>query len=144
MDNIAPPFGGDFTVRTSRAETGCVHSDNRSGKPCKPPLTATRLPDQVRERIRHLHYSLRTEQAYVRRIRQFIRRMRSPACCRHPPESSAGCPVCCAGRACCVPEGLRPRVKDLDFERGLVVVRECKGGKDRAWNVKGTSLSVCA
>ena len=30
-----------------------------------PALRATRLLDQVRERIRYKHYSLRTEQAYV-------------------------------------------------------------------------------
>ena len=35
-------------------------------KPAAPPvLRATRLLDQVRERIRYKHYSLRTEQAYV-------------------------------------------------------------------------------
>jgi integron integrase len=28
-------------------------------------------------------------------------------------------------------EGLRLRVKDVDFERGLIIVREAKGGKDR-------------
>jgi integrase len=59
-----------------------VHSNNRSAKPCKPPLTATRLLDQVRGRIRYLHYSLRTEQAYVRWIRQFIR----STGLRHPRE----------------------------------------------------------
>jgi integron integrase len=38
-----------------------------------PPLQASRLLDQVRERVRYLHYSLRTEQAYVFWIRAFIR-----------------------------------------------------------------------
>ena len=38
-----------------------------------PPLRATRLLDQVRERIRYLHYSRRTEKAYVHWIRGFIR-----------------------------------------------------------------------
>jgi site-specific recombinase XerD len=28
-------------------------------------------------------------------------------------------------------EGLRLRVKDVDFDRQVVVVREAKGGKDR-------------
>ena len=32
-----------------------------------------RLLDQVRERIRYLHYSLRTEQAYVHWVRAFVR-----------------------------------------------------------------------
>jgi site-specific recombinase XerD len=39
----------------------------------KPALQSTRLLDQVRERIRYLHYSLRTEQAVVLWIRAFIR-----------------------------------------------------------------------
>ncbi|MEG0923229.1 MAG: hypothetical protein RSG22_17710, partial [Comamonas sp.] len=39
---------------------------NSAMKPAAPPvLRATRLLDQVRERIRYKHYSLRTEQAYV-------------------------------------------------------------------------------
>ena len=39
----------------------------------RPPLQATRLLDQLRERLRYLHYSLRTEQAYVHWARAFIR-----------------------------------------------------------------------
>jgi integron integrase len=39
----------------------------------KPPLRAARLLDQLRERIRYCHYSLRTEQAYVFWVRHFIR-----------------------------------------------------------------------
>ena len=38
-----------------------------------PPLKAPRLLDQVRERIRMMHYSLRTEQAYVHWCRALIR-----------------------------------------------------------------------
>lgn len=38
-----------------------------------PPLRAPRLLDQVRERIRYLHYSRRTEKAYVHWSRAFIR-----------------------------------------------------------------------
>lgn len=37
-----------------------------------PPLTATRLLDQVRERVRYMHYSLRTEQAYVYWVKAFV------------------------------------------------------------------------
>src|SRR5436190_18461742 len=50
-----------------------MHSYNKAAKPCRPPLASIRLLDQVRERIRYLHYSLRTEQAYVRRVRLFVR-----------------------------------------------------------------------
>ncbi len=38
-----------------------------------PPLQSGRLLDQLRERIRYLHYSLRTEQAYVHWVRAFVR-----------------------------------------------------------------------
>ena len=38
-----------------------------------PPLQAVKLLDQLRERIRYLHYSRRTEEAYVHWVRAFIR-----------------------------------------------------------------------
>ena len=38
-----------------------------------PPLHSTRLLDQLRERIRYMHYSLSTEQVYVYWVRFFIR-----------------------------------------------------------------------
>ncbi|RYD62281.1 MAG: integrase, partial [Verrucomicrobiaceae bacterium] len=38
-----------------------------------PPLQSPRLLDQVRERIRLLHYSRRTEEAYVYWVRAFVR-----------------------------------------------------------------------
>jgi integron integrase len=47
-----------------------------------PPLRSVRLLDQVRERIRYLHYSIRTEQVYVYWIKGFIRFHG----CRHPSE----------------------------------------------------------
>ena len=38
-----------------------------------PALRVTRLLDQVRERIRYKHYSLRTEQAYVQWVKVFVK-----------------------------------------------------------------------
>ena len=38
-----------------------------------PPLRSVKVLDQLRERIRYLHYSLPTEQAYVHWVRAFIR-----------------------------------------------------------------------
>ncbi len=38
-----------------------------------PALRSERLLDQVRERMRYLHYSIRTEQAYVHWVRAFVR-----------------------------------------------------------------------
>ena len=43
-------------------------------KPIAPPvLRATRLLDQVRERIRYKHYSPRADQAYVQWVRMFVK-----------------------------------------------------------------------
>lgn len=54
--------------------------------PQLPALQAPRLLDQVRERVRYLHYSIRTEQAYVHWVRAFVRfhRMRHPREMGHP------------------------------------------------------------
>src|SRR5688572_30852354 len=51
----------------------------------RPALRSIRLLDQVRERIRYCHYSLRTEQAYVFWVRRFIRFHRL----RHPRQMGA-------------------------------------------------------
>ncbi|EPU0874018.1 phage integrase N-terminal SAM-like domain-containing protein, partial [Escherichia coli] len=37
-----------------------------------PPLRSVKVLDQLRERIRYLHYSLRTEQAYVHWVRALL------------------------------------------------------------------------
>ncbi len=50
-----------------------MNSTQLAPSDCKSPLRSTRLLDQVRERIRYLHYSLRTEQAYLLWIKTFIR-----------------------------------------------------------------------
>lgn len=38
-----------------------------------PPLRSVKVLDQLRERVRYLHYSIRTEQAYVHWVRAYIR-----------------------------------------------------------------------
>ena len=38
-----------------------------------PPLKAVKVLDRLRERVRYLHYSIRTEEAYVYWVRAFIR-----------------------------------------------------------------------
>jgi integron integrase len=45
----------------------------QSARPAPPPLRSTRLLDELRERVRYCHYSLRTEQAYVYWVRWFVR-----------------------------------------------------------------------
>src|SRR4051812_21381743 len=51
-----------------------------------PPLRASRLLDQVRERVRYLHYIIRTDEAYVHWARAFVR---FHGCARHPAEMDA-------------------------------------------------------
>lgn len=53
------------------------------------PLVSKRLLDQVRERIRYLHYSLQTEKAYVYWVRFFVRWSGAGGNMRHPRELGA-------------------------------------------------------
>lgn len=171
--------------------------------PALPSLSAPRLLDQVRERIRFLHYSRRTEDAYVHWIRAFVRHqgLRHPrdlggpeveafltwlACERgvapatHKqalsallflygkvlglklpwmseigrPRTQRRLPVVMSreelaavfgrleppwalfarllyGTGMRLSEGLRLRVKDVDFAHRAIIVREGKGAKDR-------------
>lgn len=56
-------------------------------KPGAPLLTPTRLIDQVSERIRYLHYSLKTEKSYLYWVRFFIRwSATQPGGMRHPRD----------------------------------------------------------
>ena len=70
----------------------CVNSDirpyvvhKRQSTGALPPLQSTRILEQVRERIRYLHYSIRTEESYLYWIRNFIRW----SGVRHPREMGA-------------------------------------------------------
>lgn len=169
-----------------------------------PVLQSPRLLDQLRERIRYLHYSLRTEEAYVYWVRMYIRFHQR----RHPaemgkaeieaflsflvnkrnvsasthrqalssilflyskvlgvdlpwldeigrPRQAKRLPVVLNpdevkgilqqmsgeyllvaqllyGTGMRILEALRLRVKDIDFDRRTIVIREAKGNKDRA------------
>lgn len=176
----------------------------KSSSPPLPPLKSVKVLDQLRERIRYLHYSIRTEEAYVHWVRTFIRfhglrhpatmggaevegflrwlaNGRSVAASTHKQALSAllffyrkvlgadlpwmteiGVPrvrrrlpvvlspeevarILCLldgehrlfaqvlyGTGMRINEGLQLRVKDVDFDRGTIIVREGKGGKDRA------------
>jgi integron integrase len=150
--------------------------------PTPPPPAAPRLLQHVREQARYLHYSQRTEKAYVYWIRFYIRwsgmkhprdmgsaqalsailflyrqvlgldlpwmadlqrpgsRRRIPAVLT-PAQVHAllsameGLPALVAavlyGTGMRLMEALRLRVKDVDFARGVIIVREAKGNKDR-------------
>jgi integron integrase len=180
-----------------------MYSINTNDKPRKPVLSSTRLLDQVRERLRYMHYSLRTEKNYVYWIRWYIRwhglrhpkemggkeveaflsmlanvRHVSPSTHRQAlsallflykevldlelpwlqdigrPVQTKRIPVVLTadevrqilslmdgvtgllarlvyGTGLRLREALSLRVKDLDFERRVVIVREGKGDKDR-------------
>ncbi len=175
----------------------------------RPALRSTRLLDQLRERIRYMHYSLRTEESYVQWVRRFIRHHNL----RHPREMGAAdvqaylsslvatrqvsasthkqalcallflyrevlnidlpwmqdmarprtrirVPVVLSreevarllaavdgryrliarllyGAGLRLLEGLRLRIKDVDFDRSVIVVREGKGAKDRVVMLPG-------
>lgn len=184
-----------------------MNSHNSSAKVRKlsprPPLQATRLLAQLRERLRYLHYSLRTEQAYVSWVRHFVhfhslrhpremgqaeveafltmlaterkvsvsthrqalsallflykevlgeslpwldeigrptRKPRIPTVLTHVEierilgfmQGEMGLLArLLYGTGMRLLEGLSLRVKDIDFDRGAIVIREGKGGKDR-------------
>lgn len=46
---------------------------NKIPKASRPPFRATKLVDQLRERIRYLHYSINTGKTYVYWVRMFVR-----------------------------------------------------------------------
>ena len=172
-----------------------------------PPLQSVRVLDQLRERIRYMHYNLSTEQVYVYWVRFFIRWSARGGGMRHPREMGAadveafltmlatqrkvsasthnqalsailflyrellgvalpwldnvnrptqkrripsvltkdevaGLLAHIDGPAALVArllygtgmrlmEGMRLRIKDVDFDRHVIIVRDAKGGKDR-------------
>lgn len=55
-------------------------------KPGSIPLKSVRLLDQVRERIRYLHYSLSTEKVYLYWVKFFVRWHGRNGVMRHPRE----------------------------------------------------------
>ena len=62
---------------------------NQPMKPGTPPLKSTRLLDQMRERIRYMHYSLSTENVYLYWVRFFIRWHGREGQMQHPRDIGA-------------------------------------------------------
>ena len=58
-------------------------------KPRSPPLQSIRLLDQVRERIRYLHYSLSTEKVYLYWVQFFVRWHGRDGAKKHPRDMGA-------------------------------------------------------
>jgi site-specific recombinase XerD len=131
-----------------------------SMKPGTPPLQSTRLLDQLRERIRYMHYSRSTEKVYLYWVRFFIRWHGRNGQMKHPrtmgaPEIEAFLTMLATERKVSTSthnqalsallflyrevlnmdlpwmEGIRLRVKDVDFDHHVIIVREAKGNKDR-------------
>ena len=176
-------------------------------KPRNPPLQSFRLLDQVRERVRYLHYSLSTEKTYLYWVRFYVRWHGRNGTMTHPRDMGAkqveafltmlaterkvsasthnqalsallflyrevleedlpwltdinrptqvrripsvltkdevagllammeGVTALLArllyGTGMRLMEGMRLRVKDVDFDRHVIIVREAKGNKDR-------------
>ncbi len=176
-------------------------------KPRNPPLQSFRLLDQVRERIRYLHYSLSTEKTYLYWVRFYVRWHGRSGKMTHPRDMGSkqveafltmlanerkvsasthnqalsallflyrevleedlpwltdisrpaqvgripsvltkdevagllaamdGVTALLArllyGTGMRLMEGMRLRVKDVDFDRHVIIVREAKGNKDR-------------
>jgi integron integrase len=176
-------------------------------KPGTPPLQSTRLLDQLRERIRYMHYSLSTEKVYLYWVRFFIHWHGRGGQMRHPrimgareieafltmlaterkvststhnqalsallflyrevlnldlpwmdginrPAAKQRIPSVLTkdevagllaqmegvtallarllyGTGMRLMEGIRLRIKDVDFDRHVIIVREAKGNKDR-------------
>jgi integron integrase len=175
----------------------------KSGVQELPPLRSAKVLDQLRERVRYLHYSIRTEEVYVYWVRLFIRfhgrrhpatlggtdveaflswlaSSRQVAVSTHKqalsalvffyskvlgidlpwmteigrPRTKRRLPVVLSreevakilslldgehrlfaellyGTGMRISEGLQLRIKDVDFDRSAIVVREGKGSKDR-------------
>ena len=203
LDPIDLSRWADLQDLGTALDTVCMNSISSHPKPPRPALQSSRLFDQVRERIRYLHYSLRTEEAYLHWIRNYIRfherrhprelgsehveqflnalvnerkvatathkqalcallflyrevldqdmpwmtQMRRPSVHKRIPtvlttdevqrvlDHMEGQTSLVArllyGTGMRLMEGLRLRVKDLDFDRKVIVVRHGKGGKDR-------------
>ncbi len=172
-------------------------------KPGNPPLQSVRLLDQLRERIRYLHYSLSTEKLYLYWVRFFVRwhglkhprdmgakevedfltmlaterkvsasthnqalsallflyrevlgvnlpwldNINRPTRARRIPsvltkDEVGGLLAILEGETALLArllygtgmrlmEGMRLRIKDVDFDRHVIIVREAKGNKDR-------------
>lgn len=102
-------------------------------------MSSPKLLEQYRERLRVKHYSLRTEDAYLHWVRRFIYfHAKRPA--RVPVVLTEGEVRALLGQldgtrwlatSLLYATGMRLRVKDVDFERREITVRDGKGGRDR-------------
>jgi integron integrase len=74
-----------FSSTHKTSAVGSTFANKRQSSNAYPPLQSVRILEQVRERVRYLHYSMRTEEAYLYWIRFFIRWSGM----RHPQDMGA-------------------------------------------------------
>ena len=74
-----------FSSTHKTSVVGSAFANKRQSTHAFPPLQSAKILEQVRERVRYLHYSMRTEEAYLYWIRFFIRWSGT----RHPKEMGA-------------------------------------------------------
>ena len=70
---MSKPSSSSSIPVASGAGRGSLRPPVAASSPVVPPLKSVKLLDRVRECVRLLHYSLRTEEAYVHWCRAFIR-----------------------------------------------------------------------
>lgn len=70
---LRPSPSTRLAAHSPDSDTVLMYSTSELLPRSQPAPGAPRLLDQVRERIRYLHYSLRTEEAYVRWVRAYVR-----------------------------------------------------------------------
>ncbi len=145
------------TVSAMTAPSAALHSSSAGAVAADPAGPARRLLDALRERLRYLHHSIRTEEAYVHWVRAFVRfhGLRLPWMnAMERPQRKPRLPVVLSagevravlallggthgvlaqllyGTGMRITEALQLHVKDVDFERRVIVARSGKGGKDR-------------
>ena len=92
-----------------------------------------KLLDQVRSIIRKKHYSIRTEEAYIKPVKLPVVLSKEEA--RKVLSFMTGdCKLMAQllyGSGLRLMECVRLRVQDIDFERSQITVRDGKGMKDR-------------
>lgn len=88
--------------------------------------------------LRYKHYSLKTEQAYAYWVKFFVRWCGRSGQMRHPRDMGSAevmdgeaslLAKLLYGTGMRLMEGLRLRIKDVDFDRQVLMVRQSEGGK---------------
>ena len=112
-----------------------------------PPLHSIRLLDQIRERIRYLHYSLQTEKVYLYWARFFIRWHGRAGQMRHPrdmgkAEVEAFLTMLATERQVS-PATHRQALNALLFCTGRCLIKTCLGFNPLAGRLNASAFPWC-